>query len=84
MSNAVVNFIFALIQVLTFAIFGRAILSWFPGGSDNFIGRFVFEITEPVLAPLRRIIPMMGAFDITPIVAIILLQVIGQVASRLT
>ena len=43
------------------------------------IVRFVIEITEPVLAPLRRIVPRIGMIDITPIVAILLMQVIESV-----
>ncbi len=82
MNPVITNFIFALIQVLTIAIVVRALLSWFPGAAGNPIGKFVFDITEPVMAPLRRIIPSFGAMDISPIVAIILLQVIGQILSR--
>jgi YggT family protein len=56
----------------------RAILSWFmPPGSDNAIMRFLHDITEPLLAPLRRILPSMGMLDLSPFVAMILLQVIG-------
>jgi len=42
----------------------------------------LFEITEPILDPLRRVIPRLGMIDITPLVAIILIQVIGNVASN--
>jgi YggT family protein len=47
--------------------------------STNPIARIVYEITEPVLGPLRRIIPRIGMIDITPIVAILLMQVIESV-----
>ncbi len=40
------------------------------------------EITEPILAPLRSVVPRIGMIDITPLVAIILLQVIGQAVVR--
>jgi YggT family protein len=80
------DFIYAvwlLFQILTFAIFFRAILSWFAMGTRSPIVASLYHalslITEPILAPLRRIIPMIGMMDITPIVAIILLQIIGQV-----
>jgi len=79
-------FIYYLCQVLTFAIFFRAILSWFTmntrGGGFLFsLHRVLSQITEPILAPLRRIIPLVGMFDITPIVAILLLQIIGMVVA---
>ena len=81
------TFIYALwviCQVLTFAIFFNAILSWIVMVSPR--NRLVIslyqvfrQITDPILAPLRRIIPLIGMMDITPIVAIIILQIISQV-----
>lgn len=42
----------------------------------------LYEITEPILDPLRRVIPRLGMIDITPLVAIILIQVIGNFAAN--
>jgi YggT family protein len=39
----------------------------------------LYEITEPILAPLRNVIPRIGMMDITPLAAIILIQIIGRV-----
>ena len=76
--------IWLICQVLTFAVFFNAILSWIVIASPR--NRFVIslyqvfrQITDPILAPLRRIIPLIGMMDITPIVAIIILQIISQV-----
>jgi len=71
------NFIRLLCQVLTFAIFIRVILSWFVT-RPNTLTIILDKITEPILAPLRRIIPRAGMFDFTPLVAIILLQLIAN------
>jgi YggT family protein len=38
----------------------------------------LYEVTEPILAPLRNVIPRIGMIDITPLAAIILIQVIGR------
>jgi YggT family protein len=62
--------------VLTFAIFLRVILSWFTT-SPNTLTNVLDTVTEPVLAPLRRVIPRAGVFDFSPMVAIILLQLIA-------
>ena len=43
----------------------------------------LYRLTEPFLAPLRRIIPRVGRFDFTPVVAIILIQVIYYLLQRL-
>ena len=69
-------FISTLFFILQFAIIIRALMSWFNPSPDNPIVRLVSEITEPVLAPLRRIVPRIGMIDITPIVAILLMNVI--------
>jgi YggT family protein len=68
-------FLWLLCEVLTVAIFARAIISWFPVNPGNRLVVSLYQITEPILEPLRRIIPRIGMFDITPMVAIILLQV---------
>ncbi len=70
------NFLRLLCEVLTFAIFIRVILSWF-SPRPNVLTVILGKITEPILAPLRRIIPRVGMFDLTPLVAIIILQVIA-------
>ena len=65
-----------LCEVLTIAILGRVIMSWFSQGPTNMLTRILYQVTEPVLAPLRRIIPRVGMLDFTPLVAIILLRLI--------
>jgi YggT family protein len=84
--SAVVLFIYYLIQVMAWAIFIRVILSWFVMTSRSgflvSVYQVLVQVTEPILAPLRRIIPMIGMFDITPIVAFIALQIIGEVLIR--
>ena len=71
------DFIRLLCEVLTLAIFIRVILSWFLT-RPNTLSIILEKITEPILAPLRRIIPRLGMFDFTPLVAIILLQLIAS------
>ncbi len=75
----IAQFVYLLVTILTFAIFIRSILSWFPGGRDNALAGILAQITDPILEPLRRVIPPMGMIDITPLVAILLLLFIGRV-----
>ncbi|MFC1931981.1 YggT family protein [Chloroflexota bacterium] len=58
------NFIKLLCEVLTIVIFLRAILSWVLT-SPNTLSIILDKVTEPILAPLRRIIPRAGMFDPT-------------------
>ena len=71
--TTLISVVLLLIRVLIFAIFARAIITWFPIDRNGPIVRTLDAITEPVLEPLRRVIPAMGAVDISPMVAILLL-----------
>jgi len=80
------------LRIYYFIIFGRIIMSWFMvgGGGDNhvlnLIYEFVYGVTEPVLAPLRSVIPSikmgMGYLDLSPIVLLILVRILQQVLYR--
>lgn len=83
-TNIVVNFVEILAQVLTWAIIIRALLSWFSIGGAQPLFRLLIEITEPVLVPIRRVLPGVGMIDFSPLIAILLIQFIGQIlASQL-
>lgn len=69
-------------QILSIAIFLRAILSWFVRDPRNPLVELLDQVTEPILAPLRRVVPRIGMVDITPLVAIILLQFLGQAIAQ--
>jgi YggT family protein len=78
MVSFLLAFIDILFNVLIFAIIARALLSWFPMRPDHPIVRLLDDITEPIMTPLRRVVPRIGMFDITPIVAILLLNLIER------
>jgi YggT family protein len=71
-----VRFVEVLCNILIVAIFARAILSWFTNNPRNPIISALDQVTEPILAPLRRVMPRMGMLDFTPLVAIIILVAI--------
>ena len=77
------TFVSYLVQILTIAIIIRALLSWFAIDPRNPLMAILLQITEPLLAPLRRIVPRIGLIDITPIVAILLLQALLLLMTRL-
>ena len=66
--------------MLTAAIFIRVLLSWFPIDPRNPLVTLLYDITEPILEPLRRVVPRMGMFDLSPLVALLLIQVLGNLA----
>ena len=72
------DFIRWLCEVFTLVIIARVIVSWFSPRPTNRLAIILYQLTEPLLAPLRRIIPRVGMFDFTPLAAIILLQLIAR------
>lgn len=70
------GFISILCEVLTVVIIVRVIFSWFPLSAHNPISVILHQLTEPILAPLRKLLPRIGMLDISPLVAIIVLQLI--------
>ena len=65
--------------IVGFLIFVRILLSWFPNLQGNQLAEIVYGITEPILAPFKRLIPPMGMMDLSPMVAIISLIVLQQI-----
>ncbi len=72
------NFLALLLQILLMAIFVRVLLTWLPIDQSNPIVRVLFDVTEPVLAPFRRIIPRIGMFDLSPLAAMLVIQFLQQ------
>jgi YggT family protein len=71
-----------LIDLYTVVVVVAVILSWIRLSPDNPISRLVHMLTEPVLAPARRIIPPFGGLDISPMLVLIALQVIRSALIR--
>lgn len=69
MSNAIIQ----LLNVITLVFVARAILSWFPIGFDSPVrpvADFLHRVTEPVLAPIRSILPPLGGIDLSILIVI--------------
>ena len=58
-----------IVRIYKFTILARVLLSWTGASPHNSIVRFVIEVTEPVLRPIRNILPRMGMIDFSPLVA---------------
>lgn len=71
------------ITVLTILIIIRALLSWVPNLIDprGPIAEFLYTVTEPILGPIRSLMPRM-MIDLSPLIAIFLLQAIGRVVAQ--
>lgn len=67
-----------LVFLFQLAIIVRVVLSWFPlsGSASRSVMEVMVRITEPVLGPVRRVLPSVAGIDLSPIVVILLLNVL--------
>jgi YggT family protein len=68
-----------IVLLFEVALFARVILSWFPlqpGGTMARVNGFLVRITDPVLEPVRRVLPRMGMFDLSPIIVFLGLEIV--------
>lgn len=68
--------LFAVILII--AIIARSLLSWFNMDPRSPLIQTLNSVTEPILEPIRRIMPRLGMIDFSPLVAILLLSFIDQ------
>jgi YggT family protein len=75
-------FINVVAQALVLAIFVRVIMSWVPVRLPLGLNDVVWNVTEPVLAPIRRYMPIAGGMDFSPFIALLLIQIITSIILR--
>lgn len=73
------RFVSIFFDLLSFAILARILMSWMPSGGAPRLRTVLNDITEPILGPFRKAIPRIGMIDISPIVAIIALDIIKAI-----
>lgn len=74
-----ISFVNVLFWFLDMAIFLRVLFSWVRPSPYNPVVAFIHDITDPILEPISRVIPPVGMFDFTPMVAWVLLEVIRRI-----
>ena len=65
-----------IFQTLWWVILGRVLVSWFDPAGTYRISRILYEMSEPLLAPARRVLPTFGGVDWSPLVTMIALNVL--------
>ena len=71
--TALLGLIKLLFWLYSLAIIARTLLPWFRVSYYHPVARFLMQITEPLLAPLRRYVPPTGGLDFTPMIALLIL-----------
>ena len=81
--NPVLSIVQLFFQLYSFAILGRALVSWVQVDPYHPAVRFLLDVTEPVMAPIRNVMPATGIYAFTAIVAMVLVQTAGQMTVAL-
>jgi len=79
----ILGFVYTLCRILSLVIIARSLLSWITIHPSNPFISLLNQISNPILRPLRRVVPRLAMFDITPLVAIVILYVITWIISAI-
>jgi len=83
MPEVIVNFLQLLISVLMLLVIARVLVSWLaPSGGGGLVA-FIYQATEPILAPIRRLVPPTGGLDWAPLIVLLLLGLLLRVVMQL-
>ena len=66
-------------EILIIIIFIRIILSWFPHNQYQPLIKLIYQISDPILNPIRNIVSPIGGIDISPIIVIFIIQLIKNI-----
>ena len=79
----VILFLQSLVFVLWLLVLGRVLVSWVDPQGRNSVSRYIVALTEPMLAPIRRVLPQTGMFDWSPLILMLGLGVLLRVVTAL-
>ena len=85
--RAILDIIFIILELYVWLLIAAAILSWLVAFNVvntrnqfvSMVGEFLYRITEPLLAPIRSVMPNLGGLDISPIILILIIYFIERV-----
>lgn len=71
------NLLYLLLQIFQLILLARVLLTWFPNiDRSNPIVQFLFQVTEPVLQPIRQMLPQTGMVDFSPLIVFLIISVL--------
>lgn len=82
MNPVIATFFLVFLWSLVACVVVRAILSWAPSRPNNEFTRLIYRVTDPLMEPVRRVVPPLAGIDLSGIVVIVLLQLMISVVNR--
>jgi YggT family protein len=83
LSTGLLGLLLTVLQLYFFAVLAYAVLSWFADARYNAGAQILTRIVEPVLAPIRRVLPLLGGLDLSALVLLVALQFAMHLVQRL-
>ena len=80
---AVIQLVQTLFEVYSFILLARVLTSWVQVDPYNPVIRILHQLTEPLLAPIRRLLPQTGMMDFSPIVAFVVITIAERIVVAL-
>jgi YggT family protein len=78
--GAILNVLFLVLNVYQLILLARVLITWFPNiDRSNPIVKFLFDVTEPVLEPIRRTLPQTGMMDFSPLIVFLGISVLQRI-----
>jgi YggT family protein len=82
-SYQIVQVVDIIFEVLVWMIIARCVLSFVRHDPRQPVIRFIYDVTEPVMGPFRRIIPSTGGLDFSPIIAVLAVEFVRRIVLKL-
>ena len=79
MNGSALEFIGFILQIFAYLVIARALTTWFPNARRYAIVQLLYQITDPVMIPLSKIIPRIGMIDLSPMILVFGLLFISNV-----
>lgn len=78
--NIIGDILFLVLQVFQLVLLARVLLTWFPNiDRNNQLVRMLYDITEPVLQPIRNMLPQTGMVDFSPLIVFLIISVLLRI-----
>ncbi len=78
MSDSATEFIGLILQVFAYLVIARALTTWFPNARNHPIVQLLYQITDPVMIPVSKLVPRIGMIDISPMILVFTLLIISR------
>ncbi len=81
--NIIKSILVYALNIYSLILLARVLISWIDPAVNQPISRFLVQLTEPVLAPIRRILPPAGSLDLSPLVAFLIIAVLSRLVAMI-